>query len=276
MTTLVDAPADAAVEVALPHRRGNLIARAIDRWIYVFTAVSFIVIALAGFIPDSLHKTELVRAGQQPPFPLVLHLHAVLMGSFLLLLLAQATLMAIGRPDLHRRLGRVAMVLVPAMVVVGFILVPTIYQQAWSAVQSAPPEVRTRLHDVVFIPNLLLLFQLRAGMLFPLFILIGLLARRTDRGLHKRMMFLGTATPLMAAVTRITWLPTTMPASSISTDLYMLAVVAPMFIWDVIRNRTIHKAYLIWFALNLPFAVVVELLWRSEWWRSVAPRLMGI
>jgi len=276
MTALVNAPADAVVAVAPRDRRGNSIARGIDRWIYVFTAVSFLVIALAGFIPDSRHQIELLRAGQRPPFPLALHFHAVLMGSFLLLLLAQATLLATGRPDLHRRLGRVAMVLVPAMVVAGFILVPTIYHQAWSAMQSAPPQVRTRLHNVVFVPNLILLFQLRAGILFPLFILIGLLARTTDPGLHKRMMFLATAVPLMAAVTRITWLPTTIPASSISTDLYMLAVVAPMFIWDVIRHRTVHKAYVFWLALNLPFAVVLELLWRSEWWRSAAPRLMGV
>jgi hypothetical protein len=276
VTTLVNVPDDAAVEVALHHRRGRLTARAIDRWIYVFTAGSFIVIALAGFIPDSLHKAELVRAGRRSPFPLVLHFHAVLMGSFLLLLLAQATLMATGRRDLHRRLGRVAMVLVPAMVVVGFILVPTSYHQAWSAMQSAPPGVGTKLHPVAFIPNLLLLFQLRSGVLFPLFILVALLARTADPGLHKRMMFLATAIPLMAAVTRIAWLPTTMPASSISTDVYMLAVVAPMFTWDVIRNRTVHRAYLIWFAVNLPFTVVMELLWRSEWWHSVVPRLMGV
>ena len=32
----------------------------------------------------------------------------------------------------------------------------------------------------------------------------------------------------------------------------MLAV-APMFIWDVVRNRRIHEAYLIWLAVALPF-----------------------
>ncbi len=248
----------------------------IDRWIYVFTAVSFIAITLTGFIPDSLRKIELIRTGQLPPFPLVLHFHTVLMGSFLLLLLTQATLMATGKRDLHRRLGRVAMVLVPAMVVVGFVLVPTIYHQAWSAMQGAPPQLRPGWQHTIFILDLVLLFQLRIGILFPLFILLALRARTTDPGLHKRMMFLATALPLMAAVDRITWLPTTMPVSPISTDLYMLTVVSPMFIWDVIRNRTVQKAYLIWFAVNLPFAVVLDLLWRSEWWHSVAPRLMGV
>src|SRR5678815_784800 len=72
-------------------------AHAIDRWIYVFTAASFIVVTLLGFIPDSLMKIGMVKAGLRPPFPLVLHMHAVLMGSFLALLLAQTWLMATGR-----------------------------------------------------------------------------------------------------------------------------------------------------------------------------------
>src|SRR4051794_28887381 len=94
----------------------------IDRWIYVFTAASFIVIVLTGFIPDSIAKVAAVQAGQRPPFPLVLHMHAVLMASFLLLLLTQTTLMATGRCEWHRRLGIAAFVLAPAIVVVGFVL----------------------------------------------------------------------------------------------------------------------------------------------------------
>src|SRR5262249_27682748 len=98
-------------------------AHAIDRWIFVGMASWFIAIVLTGFIPDSLMKIEMVRTGQRPPFPLVLHLHAMLMGSFLLLLLAQAWLMATGRCEQHKRLGMAAMVIAPALVVVGFILV---------------------------------------------------------------------------------------------------------------------------------------------------------
>jgi hypothetical protein len=100
-------------------------AHAVDRWIYVFTAASFIAITLAGFVPSSLAKIAAVQAGERPPFPAIMHVHAVLMGSFLLLLLAQTTLVATGRCDLHRRLGLVAMVLAPALVVAGFILAPT-------------------------------------------------------------------------------------------------------------------------------------------------------
>ena len=90
-------------------------AHAIDRWIFVFMAGWFIAIVLTGFIPDSLMKVEMVRAGARPPFPIVMHMHAVLMGSFLLLLLTQAWLMATGRSANHMRLGMLAMVLAPAL-----------------------------------------------------------------------------------------------------------------------------------------------------------------
>ena len=80
---------EASQAVALPKDRLSGAARTnlIDRWIYVFTAASFIGIVLAGFVPDSLGKVAAIQAGQRPPFPLILHVHAVLMGSFLLLLL---------------------------------------------------------------------------------------------------------------------------------------------------------------------------------------------
>src|SRR3954453_2176350 len=76
-------------------------AHAIDRWIFVFMAAWFIAIVLAGFIPDSIMKVGMVQAGRRPPFPAVLHMHAVVMGSFLLTLLAQSWLMATGRRGYH-------------------------------------------------------------------------------------------------------------------------------------------------------------------------------
>src|SRR5437764_7168033 len=75
-------------------------AHSIDRWIYVFMAAWFIAIVLTGFIPDSFARVAMVKAGQHAPFPKILHVHAVLMGSFMLLFLAQTTVVATGRTDL--------------------------------------------------------------------------------------------------------------------------------------------------------------------------------
>jgi hypothetical protein len=258
------------------HLSGTPRAHAIDRWIYVFTAASFIAIVLAGFIPSSLAKIAAVEAGQRPPFPLVLHFHAVLMGSFLLLLLAQTTLMAIGRNEYHMRLGLLSMVIAPAIVVVGFVLIATTYHQTWDALQSAPPAAREKLQQTIRITENIKLLQLRIGILFPLFLVIALRARGRNAGLHKRMMILATAMALPAGIDRIPWLPSTLPDSPISPDLYTLLAVSPMFLWDVIRNRFVHKAYWIWFGLFLPFAVVVHGLWDTPWWHATVKQMMGV
>jgi hypothetical protein len=251
-------------------------AHAVDRWIFVFTAAWFIVIVLTGFIPDSLEKIAAVQSAERPPFPLILHMHALLMGSFLLLLLAQTTLMATGRCELHRHLGVAAFVLAPAIVAVGFVLVPTTYHAVWNAAQSAPPEAREDLQQIVLIHDNIMLAQLRIGFLFPLLLMIGLRARGKNAGLHKRMMILAPAIALPAAIDRIAWLPTTFPASLLATDLYTLLAVSPMFVWDVIRNRRVHEAYWIWIGMTLPFAVALHALWDTPWWHATARQLMGV
>lgn len=251
-------------------------AHAIDRWIYVFTAASFIVIVLAGFIPSSLEKIAAVESGARPPFPLIMHMHAVLMGSFLVLLLAQTWLMATGRGGYHMRLGLLAMVLAPAIVVVGFLLAETRYHELWNALQAAPPEGREQLQNAVSFSENIKLIQFRVGILFPLFLLIALRARGRDAGLHKRMMILATAIALPAGIDRIPWLPKTLPESPLSPDLYTLLAVSPMFLWDVFRNRSVHRAYWIWLGIFLPFAVVVHGLWDTEWWHATVRQIMGV
>lgn len=273
--------ATAAQRFAVGERRPDLLsgtprANSLDRWIYVIMAAWFIVIVLTGFIPDALGKIAAVRAGMRPPFPLVLHLHAVLMGSFMLLLLAQTTLVATGRCEVHKRLGLVAMVLAPALVVVGFILAPTMYHQVWNGAHFGPPPVRQALGPVVPVIENILLLQIHAGVLFALFIAIGLQARERDAGFHKRMMILATAVPLGAAIDRISWLPTTLPASALASDLYILLAVSPMFVWDVVRNRSVHRAYWVWLPIFLAGSVAINLAWDKPWWHAMARHIMGV
>jgi hypothetical protein len=193
-----------------------------------------------------------------------------------LLLLTQSVLMATGRSELHKRLGIVAFALVPVLVVIGLVLAPTIYHQVWSFAQSAPPDLKEKLHLRLRALDDILLMQMRIGILFPLFMGIGLAARKENAGLHKRMIFLATAIPMPAAIDRISWLPNTIPASAIGTDLYIVASVAPLFLWDVVRNRRVHEAYWIWLGISLPFCLVVYKLWDTPWWHATAPRIMGV
>jgi hypothetical protein len=122
----------------------------------------------------------------------------------------------------------------------------------------------------------ILLLQLRIGILFPLFLAIGLNARGRNAGMHKRMMFLATVMALPAGIDRIPWLPHTMPASPLSVDLYTLAAISPMLIWDLVRNRSVHRAYWICLAVYLPFAIAVHGLWDTPWWHQTARQIMGV
>ena len=251
-------------------------AHAIDRWIFVFTAGFMIVVTLTGFIPDSVMKVNMVKAGLRPPFPAVLHMHAVLMGTFLLLLLGQTWLMATGQKGRHMQLGVASICVAALLVVVGSVLAPTMYYQSWNALQSAPPAAQAQLQEIVAVRENILLLQLRIGILFPLLLAVAVRARNEDSGLHKRMMILATVVPIEAAVARMTWLPTSMPGSPLLSELFTLAPVVPMFVWDVVRNRSVHRAYWWFLALYVASAAVVELLWDTPGWHATARTIMGV
>lgn len=248
----------------------------IDRWIFVGMAAWFIAIVLVGFIPDALMKIGLVEAGKRPPFPAVLHMHAVAMGAFLLLLLAQTVMVATGRGELHKKVGIAAFVLVPVLVIIGIVLAPTMYYQTWNALQAAPPSARAALQLELYIRENILLLQLSAGVLFAIFITIALKARVVNSGMHKRMMFLATAVPLAASIDRMTWLPSSLPVNPWATDLWIMVAVAPMFIWDVVRNRRVHEAYVIWLAIYVPVVLLVDYLWDKPWWHETAKAVMRV
>jgi hypothetical protein len=252
-------------------------AHSIDRWIFVFMAAWFIVIVLTGFIPDALGKIAAVKAGTHPPFPPILHVHAVLMGSFLLLLLAQSVMMATGRSALHKQVGMAAFVLVPALVVVGMILAPTVYHTVWDGAHHGPPQVQAMLTPVIPQLENILLLQMHAGILFAIFMTMALWARTSRSGFHKRMIFLATAVPLGASIDRMWWLPNTFPGSPMGTDLYILFVaVGPLLAWDVIRNRRVHEAYLVWAAIYLPMSLLMYKLWDTPFWHATARHIMGV
>lgn len=273
--------ATVADRVALTERRPDALsgtprAHAIDRWIFVGMAAWFIAIVLTGFIPDSIMKVGMVRAGARPPFPLVLHMHAVVMGSFLLTLLAQSWLMATGRREFHMRLGMLGFGLAALLVAVGLVLVPTIYHQVWQGAHFGPPGVREKLTERLSELDDIMLLQMQVGILFPLLLGIAFRAREHHPGLHKRLMFLATAIPLAAGIVRITALPQTMPWSPISLQLYVMLSVLPMFVWDFVRNRRVHEAYWIWLAVYVPAGVLINLLWDTPWWHATARGIMGV
>lgn len=248
----------------------------IDKWIYVGTAILLLAIILFGFVPDSLEKLEAVRSGERPPFPLILHVHAVVTGAWALLLLAQTVLMATGDVSRHRLLGRAAFVLAPAFVLSAIILVPAIRMQGAQAILHAPPEAIAGLKARFATGLDMLLIQTRSVCGFVLMVAIGLWARTKNSGLHKRMMILSLVPMLGAATTRIPWLASTMPASPMSIIMWPLVAMALLFFWDLYRQRRIHPAYLILLAYAAATAIPVLALWGTPGWRDAALGILGL
>jgi uncharacterized membrane protein YozB (DUF420 family) len=89
--------------------------RRVDHWFYIAVGLLVILLNLAGFGPALIDKS--MRNG--PPSLLVI-IHGLVAGAWLLLFLAQATLVATGRTSIHRRLGTIAPALTVVMVVLIF------------------------------------------------------------------------------------------------------------------------------------------------------------
>ena len=246
----------------------------IDRWIYVFMAAFLIAVILVGFIPDSVGKIAAVEAGMRPPFPLAMHAHAVLRASWMLLLLTQTVLMATGRRQGHMQLGVAGMVRAPALVIAGFVLVPTNLQSFIRFSADAPPEMQAQVQGFLRFMTDIALVQLRAGICFLLLVFLALRARKRDSGLHKRLIILATIVPIPAALDRMPFLYHSLPESAWTVDLWPLFCIAPMFLWDLYRQKSIHKAYWIYAAIQVPAAVIVNILWGSEWWHRVMPPIL--
>ena len=247
-----------------------------ERWFYAAQALWFVAIALAGFIPASIEKINAVQAAQRPPFPWFMHAHAVVMGAWLVLLLAQSLLVAQGRVAVHRRLGVTSFILVPLIVVLMCMMtIGGLIGVAAIPPGAMPPDVLATTK--YFVTNLTMA-QLQAIVLFPLFIGWALAVRRTDPAMHKRLIFFGTSIPLLAGIDRITskygW--TTVPESGDSMYLYLLVMVMPLLIFDVVRTGRLHRAYVYGLASIVPCFLMTHFLWGTPAWHGVVGRLLGV
>jgi len=244
-----------------------------ERWFFVFMAALLVVTAVAGFSTTSTALIAVVAAGQRPPPAPIVHVHAVLMSSWLLLFLAQTLQAATGRMRGHRLLGRAAFVLIPAVV----LAMIAITLSGWRSVLAIPPELAAvpGVPTRAFIGNILL-GQLQSVVLFSVFASWGLALRRRDSAAHRRLMLLAAIAPMGAAFDRLANLgfPSTMPDSSLSIQLYQFAVLALPLIFDTIRHGAPHRVYVAGTLLYAGTALPIFLLWNAPVWQALVQPLI--
>lgn len=201
-----------------------------DRFLYVAMAVVAASLVFAGFARTYYLRHFFTSAPLKP----LLHLHGFLFTSWLILLLAQVTLVAAGRTDLHRRLGVAGGVLASLMVVVGPII----------AIHSARGEFSPKLPDALSF----LVVPLFDILVFAILVGAGLYYRSQPQT-HKRLMLVATFAILPAAVARLplAFIQNTGPLVFFGVnDLLLVACIA----YDTVAHRRVHPAYL-WAGLLL-------------------------
>lgn len=189
-----------------------------------------------------------------PSFPLIVHVHAAGFSAWILLLAVQARLVAGGREAFHRRLGLLAMWLVPFLVVTGLMTAVRGARDGWN-----PGGPFTDALGFMIVP-------VGDIAVFTPLVIAGLaLRRRPD--IHKRLMLLATLGGLMPpAITR-------MPVAA-GRPLVMLAIFAILVLAPAVRDFR-HGSRHRWLSLGLGVGILGSVLLRpligsSAAWRSVA------
>ena len=156
----------------------------VDRWFYIVMAMCTIVTIVLGFAP-SLISTAARKA---PPSSLAIA-HGIVSAAWLLIFLAQTTLVATRRISVHRRIGTAAMFLAPVMIVLGYVTAITMARRGF--------DLSGDLH-IEADPLLGMVNPLGDLVPFGILVVAGYLYRHRSE-IHKRLMLLATVGGLMPA-----------------------------------------------------------------------------
>jgi uncharacterized membrane protein YozB (DUF420 family) len=218
--------------------------RQVDRRFYIGVALFMVAFNAVAFAPSILSPST--RNVPLPLTPLVTA-HALVSGAWLLLFLAQATLVATGRTGVHRRLGVGGAVLTAVFLVLGWF---TTLEQARRGFDLSGAISR------VPAPPGLDLIAATVGLLF-FFLTFGVLAGtalwyRRRPAVHKRLMLLallGGLSPTPVAHVIGTWPPLQPWANLIFPgSLVVFLAIGPVH--DRISDGRIHPVSL-WGGLSL-------------------------
>jgi uncharacterized membrane protein YozB (DUF420 family) len=162
------------------------------------------------------------------PSETIFYVHGTVFTAWILLLLAQATLVASGRTDVHRKVGAFGAVLAIAMVVLGALAGLIAARRPTGFVEIPVPPLQ-----FLAIP----LFDIA---LFALFVTLAIAVRRNTQS-HKRFMLLATINLVPAAVAR--W-PIVIDRGPLAffglTDLFLVALA----VWDLRTRGRLHPVTL--------------------------------
>ncbi len=160
----------------------------------------------------------------------IFYVHGVAYAAWLLLLLAQTSLVTAGRVDVHRRLGLAGAALAVVMVVLGIM---------GSLIAAGRP---TGFIDIPMPPLQFLVVPFNLIVLFAVFVSLAILNRRHPQS-HKRYMILATIALMEAGVGRWPFAVMNGPSPVPGLGMIELCVdlfLVPMIVWDIVSRGRPH------------------------------------
>lgn len=234
-----------------------IIPRRNDRHLYTWFAVFMPLIVLIGFARSYYLKGFFGT----PALPgMLVHVHGLVMTSWVLLFVAQVSLVATGRTRTHQRLGILGAVLAALVFVIGVL---TALSAAARGVTAGPPALQ------------FLVVPLGDMLVFAVLIATALYFRRRRLDMHKRLMLLAAVSLLPAAIARIplSFITTGGPLAFFGlTNLFLLVCVA----FDTIRNRRLHPAFLWGTLLIIASQPLRLMLAGTDVWMRLATALVRL
>lgn len=189
----------------------------------------------------------------------IIHVHGALFSCWILLLIAQNSLVFAGRVDIHRKLGLVGFVMACLMVVVG-----------WAAATdrlvrgTAPPGLDTYFFYITPMTDILIF----ATLIFFAFRL------RRDPPAHKRIIYIATVGILIAAIARFpfSWLFHKAPHAAMASYVFLLMLIG----YDLWSTRKIHRAT-VWASGFLIFVQQIRVpIGKTAAWHSFAAGVQSL
>jgi hypothetical protein len=223
------------------------------RRFYVAMAITIAIIVFIGFAPSYYLKSVFEAP---PPLSALTSLHGVVFTAWLALFIAQTSLVARNRTDLHMKLGIAGAVLATVIVVLGA-YTGIVAGKLGHAPPGAPPPI-----PFMAVP----LFGIVA---FGGFIAAALLNRHRPET-HKRLMVVASVQMTEPAFGRIAPM---LGLADINVfvafggaDLLLLAAMA----YDYTTTKRVHPAYIWGLAITLAVQVITFLAVGMEAWASIA------
>jgi len=187
-----------------------------------------------------------------PSLPALVHVHALVFSVWILLFLAQTTLIAADRRHLHRRLGIAGAVLAPFMVILGVMTAMKGGRDGWNPGGPYPDSLAFMIVGLVDI------------LIFAAFVTAGLYFRRRAE-LHKRLMLLATVGGLMwPAITRMPYVAgRPLPMFALLSALVLASAVRDVWLRSTGRLVSLGGGLLILAALPIRVAIGLTDSWHA-------------